>query len=307
MPLRKAVQRHTSNDQQTTSASDIPITQQMKGIIRTFGMDLCQYYNFVALIEADRDIDIYIDTTEYHPNSNLKIYFQSEPDEIHRCYSYLQDNHHKYDYILCYDNTRLPDCKNVIVRLCGSTWIKDLTMNEKQYKISNLCGWKRWTASQTQRIELYHAQMKFKQWPITFFRSSCGDILPDIDNNPFIQQSLESKIDLFRDFQFSIVIENTRERNCFSEKLIDCVITKTIPIYYGCSNIGEHFDITGWIILDSPNIVNDLLDKLTILDETYYSKYIDVINANVEKAKYHGNFFNGCLDALTKIPGIRRK
>lgn len=278
-----------------------------EGIIRVFGTDICKYYNFIIHINTDRNIDIYIDTTEYNPNSNLKIYFQQEPDEIYPCYSYLQTNYNKYDYILCYDDKRLPEIKNVIVRLGTSSWIKDPVINEKKYKISNLCGHKRLTTSHTYRLELYYAQMKFKQWPITFFRSSNGDILPDIDNNPFIQQKLESKIDLFRDFQFSIVIENTRERNCFSEKLADCLITKTIPIYYGCLNIGDFFDIKGWIILDSSDIVNELLSKLVILNETYYSEHIDIINSNFEKVKNYSDYITNCLNALTKIPGIRLK
>lgn len=273
-------------------------------MIKTYGLDINT--DFISRMKSDRNIDIYIDTTEYHPNNSLKIYFQSEPNEIYPCYSYLQSNHNRYDYILCYDITQLQNCNNVITHLCGGTWIKDIPMHEKQYKISNLCGSKQMTYAHTQRIHLYHSQLEFTSWPITFFRSSCGDILPNINNNPFIEKSLESKIDLFKDFQFSIVIENTREKNCFSEKIIDCLITKTIPIYYGCSNIQDYFDISGWIILESNNIVDELKQKLTILDEIYYSKYIDVIQYNYEKAKYHGDTVNNWIDALVQIPGVQR-
>lgn len=269
-------------------------------------MDLCKFYNFIEYISSDRDIDIYIDTQEYYPSDALKIYFQSEPGAIYNCYEFLKTNSHLYDYILCYDDTKLMNCTNVIVKLCGATWITDHSLDtEKQYKISNICGSKQFTPSHVKRIELYNRQLEFNEWPITFFRSSAGHILPDINNNPFIGLSLESKIDLFKDFQFSIVIENSSERNYFSEKLIDCLITKTIPIYYGCPNIEDYFDTRGWIIIDSDDIVNELKHKLRILDSSYYSKYIEAIDANYEKAKYHGNFFNGCLDALRQIPGIK--
>ena len=277
-------------------------------MIKTYGMDLCKYYNFIEYILCDRDLDIYIDTQEYYPNNNIKIYFQSEPDAYYSCYEFLKNNSHLYDYILCYDNNMLMNCTNVIVKLCGGTWIKDHSLDtEKQYKISNICGWKQFTPAHVKRIELYNRQLEFNKWPITFFRSSQGSILPDINQNPLIASSLESKIDLFKGFQFSIVIENTRERNYFSEKLVDCLITKTIPIYYGCPNIEDHFDTAGWIIIESCDIVNELKHKLCILDSSHYSKYIDAIYANYEKAKYHGNFFNGCLDAFKQIPGIKTR
>ena len=76
--------------------------------------------------------------------------------------------------------------------------------------------------------------------------------LPDISNNPLLPQ--DNKINLFRKYQFSIVIENVAQNTWFTEKIIDCLITKTIPIYYGCPSISEYFDTTGWIIFDGIDI-----------------------------------------------------
>ena len=44
-----------------------------------------------------------------------------------------------------------------------------------------------------------------------------------------------------RDYMYSVVIECTTDKNYFSEKIIDCFATMTIPIWYGCDNIGELF------------------------------------------------------------------
>ena len=68
----------------------------------------------------------------------------------------------------------------------------------------------------------------------------------------------DDKKHLFKS-QFSIAIESTSVENYFSEKLIDCLITKTIPIYWGCPNIEEFFDTRGMIIVNS---VDDLIKKV---------------------------------------------
>lgn len=52
-----------------------------------------------------------------------------------------------------------------------------------------------------------------------------------------IKGSLYNKIDGLFPYDFSIAIENCVEENYFTEKLTDCLLTNTTPIYYGCSNI----------------------------------------------------------------------
>ncbi|CAE7531081.1 unnamed protein product [Symbiodinium natans] len=46
--------------------------------------------------------------------------------------------------------------------------------------------------------------------------------------------------------QFVLVIENSRHQNYFSEKLLDTLLTQSIPIYWGCPNIGDFFDAAAW-------------------------------------------------------------
>jgi hypothetical protein len=90
---------------------------------------------------------------------------------------------------------------------------------------------------------------------------------------------------LFEKHQFSIVIENTREKNYFSEKLMDCIITKTIPIYYGCENIGDYFNTKGWILLkDEQNFLQELYAQLHTLNDTYYMTHYSIVEENYETA-----------------------
>jgi hypothetical protein len=49
--------------------------------------------------------------------------------------------------------------------------------------------------------------------------------------------------------QFSIAIENYIDEDWFSEKLLGCFVSLSVPIYIGCPNILDYFDARGMIIV----------------------------------------------------------
>jgi hypothetical protein len=253
--------------------------------IKFYGLDL----DFLKSLDSPKNIDIYIDTQEYHHNNHIKIYIQCEPSSIYPCHEYLENKHERFNYILCYDTDKIK-LSNCIKKIDAGTWIpkeiySSIDTSKKEYKISNLTGFKTMTPAHTLRHILYINQEHFvNKFPITFFRSSAGHIIPEITNNPLLPKTLSAKTLLFETFQYSIVIENTREKNYFSEKLMDCLVTKTIPIYYGCENISDYFNTEGWILLNDEHFLEDLFKGLSQLDSTYYSRYFHIVNKNYEKA-----------------------
>ncbi|MBU9698223.1 hypothetical protein GU927_010240 [Rhodobacteraceae bacterium HSP-20] len=52
-------------------------------------------------------------------------------------------------------------------------------------------------------------------------------------------------------YQYSIIIENVREKSYFTEKLVDALLCRTIPIYWGAPDIDCYFDPAGMIIVTS--------------------------------------------------------
>lgn len=106
-----------------------------------------------------------------------------------------------------------------------------------------------------------------------------------------IANKFSNKIDLFgegrkyiknkeeglTDYCFSIVVENDFTNDYFSEKILDCFATKTIPIYLGSNNITNYFDETGIIFYKDFNF------KKTSFD--LYSKMIEGVNNNYEIVK----------------------
>jgi hypothetical protein len=214
-----------------------------------------------------------------------------EPDAIFHHRQLVIDNHRNFDYIFTYDQHILNACSNARLYLCGGTWIEKSTYNNmnlsrKQPKISCLTGMKEFTPAHTFRKMLYKSQKSLSFLPITWFRSSKDRVLlPKIGDNPVIG---DSKDPLFLDYQYSVAIENCRENNYFTEKLLDCLLTKTIPIYYGCPNISTWFDTRGWIILENTSI-QEFRVKCSRLPN--YAAHINVINENHERAKNYIDVF----------------
>ena len=70
--------------------------------------------------------------------------------------------------------------------------------------------------------------------------------------------------------QYGVAIENTQHRGYFTEKILDLFLLKTIPIYWGCSNIKDFFNPQGIIYITS---IDEAIYKLNnVLDADYYEQ-----------------------------------
>ena len=96
-----------------------------------------------------------------------------------------------------------------------------------------------------------------------------------------------NKHEILRKYQYSIAIENVCENNYISEKLFDCFLNNTVPLYYGCPNADQIFSPKSFIqinieedkIVDSiSNIIEN--DTDTFQDHIIKSKqnYFDKLN-----------------------------
>jgi hypothetical protein len=74
---------------------------------------------------------------------------------------------------------------------------------------------------------------------------------------------LENKVDGLKDYRFSIAIENCRRDFYFTEKLIDCFATGTVPIYWGCPGIGRFFDPSGILSFGTTRQLKNILGSIS--------------------------------------------
>jgi glycosyltransferase involved in cell wall biosynthesis len=107
---------------------------------------------------------------------------------------------------------------------------------------------------------------------------------------------IDSKLEGLKDYQFSIAMENGNMKNYFTEKILDCMLAGTVPIYHGCSNIGEFFNKEGIITF---NTEEELISILSNIDDNSYKKRKSAIEENYQKALYwyedNDKFYNKYL------------
>jgi hypothetical protein len=112
------------------------------------------------------------------------------------------------------------------------------------------------------------------------------DVLPKTNKNIDLfgtgtGKKLEMKSEALNDYRFSIEVENSFLPNYFTEKLLDCFATGTIPIYWGCPNVNDYFNTDGIIQFEN---VEDLANILSSLDEEAYNSKKKAIEENYHTA-----------------------
>lgn len=82
-------------------------------------------------------------------------------------------------------------------------------------------------------------------------------------------------------YMFSIAIENDSYETYFTEKIIDCFLTGTVPVYIGAPNIGDFFNTNG-IIQFKDIRKKDNRYNFDILTTELYDSMKGAINDNYE-------------------------
>ena len=100
---------------------------------------------------------------------------------------------------------------------------------------------------------------------------------------------IDNKITGLKDYMFSLIIENDKTDNWFTEKIIDCLVTGTVPIYWGCKNIGDYFNTDGFIQFnDIDEFKNSVLPRLT---EEKYKEMLPFIIENFNLSLEYVDFW----------------
>jgi hypothetical protein len=74
------------------------------------------------------------------------------------------------------------------------------------------------------------------------------------------------------DYMFHIVVENASYDHYYTEKLTDCFVTCTIPVYWGWPSVAEHFNTNGIVVLD------EQFDLERMTEQLYLSKWDAVVD-----------------------------
>ena len=80
---------------------------------------------------------------------------------------------------------------------------------------------------------------------------------------------LPDKMDGLLPYRYSIAIENSSQPHYFTEKINDCFLAYTVPVYYGCKNIGRYFPERSFVQIDieNPKQSIDQIQSLLVNDD----------------------------------------
>ncbi len=76
---------------------------------------------------------------------------------------------------------------------------------------------------------------------------------------------IKNKWDSLYPYRYSLVIENFKGPDYWSEKLADCFLAWTMPIYYGCTNIDDYFPKESLVKIDinSPDVFKKIKEIIS--------------------------------------------
>jgi hypothetical protein len=237
-------------------------------------------------IDCNKEVNIYIDqfTLEDIPLDSLRIIILQEPWR-EPMVPLVQKYKGYYNYVLTYQEEVLQSNPKARLFHFPNTWVKGYEP-KKEFSVSTVVGGK--NIPGLEGHELRHELWRKRDMitvPKKFYLSGNAKHShtfvpwPEADYTGQLVLG-DSKNPLF-DSMFHIAIENTSIANFFTEKLIDCFQTRTIPIYYGCPNIGEYFNTAGMFRAANVNEIIEICNQLT---PEIYDRMFPALNDNFERS-----------------------
>lgn len=237
-------------------------------------------YDGITVFTDSMIIDPIVDKVQ----SKIKVAWLMEPPAIHPwTYSSIIHMEDKFDYILTFEENLLRRGKKYIKYLVGQSRVPDDIANfyEKSKKISMISSGKNISDGHRYRgeiVQALHPKYNFDLWGYAF-------------NRPF-----NEKTEPLIDYQFNIAITNSRINNYFTEILLDCFRLGTIPIFWGCPNIGEYFNLDG---METFNTIEELDYVLANLKP--YNEYLKGAKDNFFRCKEYIHTDDYIANILEKL------
>jgi len=240
------------------------------------------------------DFSLFVESipTSQEELSSINIIVLYEPNEYFGKHDWVIQNKHLFNAILTWNDKILNNCDNSIFLPFGHTWLKPdqyVKPHKKEFKIAHLRGNLLKSHGHQIRWEVLDRKNEIKI-PTKFF-----DVYGDRYN---IEQARFDKEEVFGDSQFGIAIENFSHRGWFSEKILDCFLLKTIPIYWGCLNIDDFFNKEGIITFREADELIYISNQLT---DSYYESKKQIIEENYQLALQYVNYEQNIINKLIEI------
>ncbi|MDR9393873.1 MAG: glycosyltransferase family 10 [Roseovarius sp.] len=206
-----------------------------------------------------------------------------EPEAIHGAHMrWLRRTHRRFHRVLTCNEALLAAIPNGVFFPFGGTWVPewrelDLT---KRATCSLIASAKR----SQEGHELRHAMAEWARAEA-----------PAVDVMGRGYRPFGAKAEGLAPYRYSLVIENVRERNYFTEKLVDAILCQCVPIYWGCPNIGDFLDPDAMVICDNAAQMRAAVRAASADD---YAARQPALAAMQARADHWGDFYGRAARAV---------
>jgi|TARA_R110002073_G_scaffold223993_3_gene384208 hypothetical protein len=289
-----------------------------------------RYEKFILSQDRFKNLPITI-FNDYFTKNNWKeleenpinIIILNEPNQLFGHHDYVQKVKNNYSLILTWSQDVVDKCSNAKKFIHGETNLDLDYINsfyfrdERLFEVTFLSG-------VLELIEGHKLRQKVLQIendlciPVKFWKV-LSDFNHETGNRPGYRDpgaeiitekgtpiEGEGKKEIWnRKSMFHIAIENSRNLNYYTDKIVDCFATKTIPIYWGAPNIADYFNKEGIITFENEEDLKEILNNLTERD---YINRLEAIEENYILARENGFFFERLthtLDEIVKLNNIK--
>lgn len=191
---------------------------------------------------------------------------------INEAYEYVYSHADYFRYIFTHD-TQLLSLAHAYPFNWADVWLT--TDSEKTEGISIITSPKNWCPLHNIRMALARYLEGTPNVKV-FYGDWNNPAIPNIKPEDYLEH-----------FKFSIIIENDIDNLWFTEKILNCFATKTVPIYVGSPTIGNHFNADGIIQIRQEDWRN-IIDLVQCLDvDAEYEKRKEAIEDNFGRLDFY--------------------
>jgi hypothetical protein len=219
---------------------------------------------------VDSDITVFTDNHIIEVESSrsrVKVAWLIEPPIINSfIYEYVTKHPNAFDAVFTFDEGLLKIGPKFKFVPYGTTWIHDpgKQVYSKTKLVSAIFSSKNFTTGHSIRHEIF----KNYQDIVNFYGSING-------------KRIEHKVEGLKDYAFSVVVENWNGNNYFSEKLMDCLMTGTVPIYWGLPDYSRFFNADGFLYFTNLEEFDKIINSLSL---ELYMDMLDAVKDNFRRA-----------------------
>ena len=196
------------------------------------------------------DYHIILEGSNIHLSNDKSIFVKREPDFIHK-------HSPKYKHVISWDETN-----------CGVTWwvnksydeLKAMPYPDKTKDVSCV------VSSKHQHRANYVKSLFKSESPIDLYGRGHNKALYGDNYKGTLDYDGKCKLRGLMDYNYSIVLENSQQKNYWTEKLADAYLSWCVPLYWGCPNMVDFFPENSYISINTndPNpieAINEAIQK----------------------------------------------